>query len=423
MIAGAAVKRLFRKVMVKAGLIGTYLLIPVVLFAEGLPPCQRYEGPIKPGIVISQHNIDKFEEDLRKLLPQAKHQWCIDIGLKKGLITMPIVKTEYFPPSKGYQEATRKYAGDCKIGDDNQLVGWVAGTPFPNPANALELAWNCYPEVSHGSSADDSKMPNSRFSWYIGDKYEKYFSWWMCKKKFMGRTDIQPLPHLKGTESSNVSSKETIFITQPFEARGFSMIRVRYWDMDKNDDVYSYIPAIRRVRRLTGADVNDPLLGSDAIQDDFEVWRQKFTTQISFNVLECRDFLVPCTYTELPEGLCEGLPCFQVNWELRSLWVMEINIDDPDYMYSRRIIYIDREEGNYTIYWGEEYDQRGRKWRANGQGAVSDNGEGLRLGYAWIYMNCLTNHYTAFDIKPAPDFTPLNPARVFTFKGLLRRAR
>ena len=421
MITQKSIKKLFQKIM--PGLVlGTGLLIPVSLSAGQLPPYQKYEGPVKPGIIINQQNLQQYEEELAKLLPPAKLQWYL-LGLKKGLVTMPVVETKFFPPSKGYQEATRKYSKNCKVESNNQLSGWVAGTPFPDPKTVLELAWNCYPEISHGSSADDTKMPETKFSWFNIYKYEKYFSWWHCKKKFMGRTDISPLPQVKTSESSSVSSKETMFITQPFEARGFSMIRIRYWDINKTDDVYSYIPAIRRVRRLTGADVNDPVLGSDAIQDDFEVWRQKFSSLMTFKVTECRDFLAPCTYTVRPPELCKGLPCFQVNWELRPMWVMEIMINDPDYMYSRRIIYIDKEEGNFTIYWGEQYDQRGRMWRANGQGAVADNGDGLRNLFAWMYMNCITDHYTAMDMRPAPDFTPLDPAKIFSFKGLLRRAR
>ena len=415
-------KELFRETKVIL-ILAVCLLIPINILAKQLPSYQKYEGTIKPGLVIDQKNVNQYEEELRSLLPPSKWKWCIDIGLKKGLVTMPIVEKKYFPPSKGYRDATAKYAEKCKIGSNNQLIGWVAGTPFPNPSDALELAWDCYPEISHGTSADDTKMPKANFAWYKKDKYEKYFAWWHCKKKFMGRTDIPPIPSLKEGKSNNVSSKETLFITQPFEARGFSMIRVRYWDIDKDDDVYSYIPAIRRVRRLTGADVNDPLLGSDAIQDDFEVWRQKLTSTMTFKVLECRDYLVPVTYTERPPELCKGLPVFQVNWELRPLWVLEIMINDSNYMYSRRVLYVDKEEGNYTIYWGEGYDQRGRMGRANGHAAPSDKGNGLRNLYAWLWINCITDHYTALDMRPAPSHEPLDAAKTFSFKALLKGAR
>ena len=63
--------------------------------------------------------------------------------------------------------------------------------------------------------------------------------------------------------------------------------------MDVADQCYGYIPAIRRIRRLTGSNLIDPVLGSDYTPDDGEVWRQKFTSKWRFRALEYRDFLVP----------------------------------------------------------------------------------------------------------------------------------
>ena len=60
-------------------------------------------------------------------------------------------------------------------------------------------------------------------------------------------------------------------ISEPQDVRGFILLRHKYWDPTKPDDVFSYIPALKRIRRLTGGDVTDPLLGSDAVPDDFEV--------------------------------------------------------------------------------------------------------------------------------------------------------
>src|SRR3990172_4870957 len=97
------------------------VLFPAFLGAAELPTYQKYEGPIKPGLVITKENFDTYLPELQKLLPTSKLKW-LTMGVREGLVTMPIVKTTYSPLTKGWVEATRKYAGTARIGADNQLL-------------------------------------------------------------------------------------------------------------------------------------------------------------------------------------------------------------------------------------------------------------------------------------------------------------
>src|SRR3972149_3082746 len=133
------------------------VLFPVFLVAEELPPYSKYEGPIKPGVIITKENWDKYLPELQKLLPPSKVKWY-GMGVREGLVTMPIVKTTYWPTTKGQVEATRKYAGAARVGADNQLYDWVAGIPFPNPKTASEIAWNSYPLISRSEAHDDLQL-------------------------------------------------------------------------------------------------------------------------------------------------------------------------------------------------------------------------------------------------------------------------
>src|SRR3990172_4386889 len=85
------------------------ILFPVFLGAAELPPYQKYEGPIKPGVVITKENWDKYLPELQKLLPPSKLKWY-GMGVKGRMVTMPIVQTTYIFPTKGQIEATKKYA-------------------------------------------------------------------------------------------------------------------------------------------------------------------------------------------------------------------------------------------------------------------------------------------------------------------------
>jgi len=409
------------------------VLFPVYLGAAELPTYQKYQGPIKPGVVITKENFDAYLPELQKLLPPSKLKWC-SMGVKEGLITMPIVKTTYNPLSKGWVEASRKYAGTARVGADNQLYDWKAGVPFPEPRNAQEIVWNCYPTISRATSHDDLYF----YCWFglcNGSKYEKHFIWNLFNRKYRARTDIPPLGDMPDFTERGICLREAMFIAEPNEVRGFIHLRTRYWDMGKPDETYAYIPAIRRVRRLTGSDLTDPLLGSDVAPDNFEVWRQKLNSNMKIRVLEHRDFLVARGYVGLENKPAydyrKNGPCYQVEWELRPHWVLEVMLNDPDYVYSKRMIYVDAvpldQGGRYNAYWGENFDQKGRLWKANGYMAQALNKEGFGNIFNDAYMNCQTDHYTGMDAVPATvkDFDktfPLNE-EVFTVKGLLKRAR
>ena len=167
------------------------------------------------------------------------------------------------------------------------------------------------------------------------------------------------LGDMKDFTEKGVSLRESLLISEPNEVKGFIHLKTRYWDIDKADEVYAYIPALRRVRRLTGADLTDPLLGSDATPDDFEVWRQKLTSKMKIRVLEHRDYLVPKTYIGMENKPAYDYkktgPYAQVEWELRPQWVLEIMINDPNYVYSKRVLYVDAippdQGGCYLLYW------------------------------------------------------------------------
>src|SRR3990172_8903131 len=200
------------------------ILFPVFLGAAELPPYQKYEGPIKPGVVITKENWDKYLPELQKLLPSSRVKW-IGLGVKEGLVTMPIVKvTSPRTVTKGQLEATRKYAGTARVGADNQLYDWVAGVPFPEPKNALEVAWNRNYSISRATAHDDLLF-YSWFGMFKGTKYEKNFVLDMMARKYRGRTDIPPLGDMPDFKERGIIQKNSLVVYEPNEVKGFSLLR------------------------------------------------------------------------------------------------------------------------------------------------------------------------------------------------------
>ncbi len=408
-----------------------WLVIFLVLILTGIP-LTGLTKEIKPGVIITKENFSRYSSSLEELLIPGYYLHIMGSkAIRKGWITIPVVEPKWkYQPPPGFVEASRKNLAEkrCNIGSENQLLGFIGGLPFPDPQNGLELGWN----ASHRRLATEDKEFPADFKLFNAEgKQERYFSWHLWKKMWIGRTDITPIPEIP--ENNGVlDSKESIVIDRPHDVKGFCLIRVRYVDLGKADDCYSYIPALRRMRRLTGSDLTDPLLGSDAIPDDFEAWRQKIDNKMTFKILGTKNFLVPRHYTteeisstrgERPPEFIRG-SCFQVEWEIKSLWILEIKPNRPDYPYRKRLVYVEKDDGTATLYGGDNYDHRGRLSHTNTFITHYFHPDTLfRMWCTAVYRNTLTNHSTMLDMYPILGPELNIPIEVFTVRGLLKRAR
>ena len=114
----------------------------------------------------------------------------------------------------------------------------------------------------------------------------------------------------------------------------FPLFRTKH--MNKDDDVYSYIPSQRKVRRMTGVDLTESLMDSDVCPDDFYSWRQKINPKMTFRMSETKLLLPACSTEPLSEhkknyDFRKHKYCHNVEWEIRPLYVLEIDLNDPDY--------------------------------------------------------------------------------------------
>jgi hypothetical protein len=392
-----------------------FIIFLILLIFPCLVWSQEYK--IKPGVVIDKDNYEKYLPELEKYLYQGAFIRTVN-GLKKGWITVPIVERKDYPDFKAKEDATIKYASRCKIGPDNALTGWVAGLPFPDPKKGVELAWNIF---TCSGAPDDVSFESPFLLFDKNEKLERTFYWKLISRQWMGRLTIPPIPEVKGN-NGKIKRKVAFVILKPFDVKGFSMLRITYMDINKDDDVYSYVPAIRRIRRLTGSDVTDPLLGSDQVYDDFETWQQKLNIKMTFRMME-REYIVPIQYFEHPKDMLKGT-CFQVDWEKRPLWILEINMNDPDYLYSKKILYVKKSKTNTTCFGSEIYDQKGNFYRSQGV-TVPYRDKKTFAEQFWFGVQIsdhLTGHMTIQDMNPKYFDTDVT-SKSFTFKDLLKFAR
>lgn len=139
-----------------------------------------------------------------------------------------------------------------------------------------------------------------------------------------------------------------------------------YSDPEKRDRLTMYVSALRRVRLLSSTDVQDAVGGGDAIYLDTDGCVQKPSLTVfpmKLELIEDREFLFPsndtgAAYITSPSN---GVEYHNLEWERRPVYVIKMNILDKNFVYSNRIIYLDKE--TFLIRFVENYDQKGRLYR------------------------------------------------------------
>jgi outer membrane lipoprotein-sorting protein len=117
----------------------------------------------------------------------------------------------------------------------------------------------------------------------------------------------------------------------PRDVAGTGYLSFSYDDESKDDDIWLYLPAMKRVRRITGSGRNDSFMGTDFTYED----------------MGSRG-LNKDTFTLLREEAIEGEPC----------WAVEARARDSKDPYSRRVMWVRRD--SFLIAAEDFYDRQDR---------------------------------------------------------------
>jgi hypothetical protein len=177
---------------------------------------------------------------------------------------------------------------------------------------------------------------------------------------------------------------------------GSSTSKLQYTDPDKLDSMMMYLGSMRRIRKMTSTDTQDSIAGQDAIYDDDQGFSQKLTQKLypyKYEIIDEREYLVP-TYS------IEGAGYFtskekeyrNVEFERRPLYVVRLTQLDPNYVYSKRILYIDKE--TFILLYIENYDRKGRLYRSAYSFPLFRPEMGLFLEYDVVFRDLVDLHTT-----------------------------
>ena len=336
--------------------LATARLLALGLLATAVP----VGADVSPGDKITAQNIDKVKDLISPGL-----RWCIERGFP-----ITIVAPKRIEMPKAYRDATERYSGQVRLAEDGlRLENYVAGQPFPNidpkdPRAAIKIMWNYEYKAFY---TDDSDVRN--FDANTGAivangpmSVERHFLLDHLRRiNWNGRLYVDPIPE-KGPNPQGYRAQMGLYpILEPFDMRGVGALMFRYIDPQKQDDSWLYLPALRRVRRLSTAQRSDALFGQDTDVDSFDGyagqiawmdWRFLGEREV-IGVMHAQHF--PVKWDPVVDWAFDDV------WEKRRVYVIEGVSKIPQYAYSKRVLYIDKE--TFGIPFSDIYDHGGELWK------------------------------------------------------------
>lgn len=131
-----------------------------------------------------------------------------------------------------------------------------------------------------------------------------------------------------------------IFYTEPTRVRGTGFLTFDYSDPSIDDDQWLYLPALRKVRRISASDRGDYFLGTDFTYEEIKKEQKIEATDYQFEtkgteVIDGRELLI-LEGTPLSDDIADELGVSRVVWRI-----------DPKIWMSRKTDYYDH-NGNHA---------------------------------------------------------------------------
>ena len=281
-------------------------------------------------------------------------------------LSIEIMETRHYPPSRAYRLATEQFAGTATIGSDGRLGSYQAGKPFsasqiaaapPREAGYM-VAWNhIFRWQNYGYSAKSlvsyvgAGTGGTQTAGMAGGGSVKrsmtvnYYRVYLSKLAQESDNNYR----FDSEDKGDLHWKEYFEFLDPFDVAGTKFVVERSLDPEAEDQVYSYIAGERRVRRLSAKERADSFMGTDLTLDDSQgfsgrvmdyVWDylgRKVILHVSASRNVQTEFFGPNSNIPLDR------------WQLRPCYVVELTPKWEEHPYGRRVQFIDAESYNTAL--------------------------------------------------------------------------
>jgi hypothetical protein len=340
--------------------------------AKSTDPIVTGDGGIPVGTVITTQNWQQYRQFMSDGLVDlfsGKYYWKMPAD-----VSMPIGPTIVNPLPKNYLEATEKYSGQVKVvalpDGGLSLDGYQGGLPFPNPQEPhkgwkiLANVWYRYiPHLSYISHASGCTLNSTgNINCSVGNVVYRQLSY---------NTDPGTTNEV---DSEGRFYTQWFMILEPEQDRYTASLTIAYNDLKRAQDIYAFIPSLRRYQAVSAMARCGQTSGMDINQDDY---RSGFNSNITqFNVEYAGErkvlslILSKMPDSKFPDGydmpLGWPMPSWG-KWQVRDTDIInatKIPSESSGYCYGKRVMYVDKADS--APLWEELYDPKGALWKIGG---------------------------------------------------------
>ncbi len=328
---------------------------------------------IPPGTRITTQNWQQYRQfmsDGVQALFEGKYFWKMpdDAEINVGV-------TSVNPPPKTFLDATEKYSPQVKLIElpdgGITLQNYQGGFPFPNPSEphkgwkVLANVWYRYfPHVSfinHGGGC--SLDHNLNINCAAGDIVYRQLSF---------NTDPGVPATIPGAADKFYT--QWYMLSEPEQSRYTASLQIAYTDLQRNEDLYAFVPALRRYQPVSTLGRCSMVQGVDITQEDYRSGFDSNLTQLKVDYLGERK-VIALFLSKMPDG---GFPsAFEMplgwpkpswgQWQVRDVDVISVSklpSKAENYCYGKRVMYVDKT--TYAPLWEELYNVKMQPWKIVG---------------------------------------------------------
>ena len=297
-------------------------------------------------------------------------------------LSVEIMQTNRYQAHELYLNATKKFSGEPFLSEEGDLENYTAGMPFSREqileesiqSSGLMVAYNqIHRWQNFGYKVDNltfnvESSPNGKKGNLVesvmlgGGHVDRDFTMFY-HRVYLSKLASKPNNGyaLDVDGSDELLFKEYVGFSAPFDMAGMKFVIERPLKQSRGDQVNSYLPTERRVRRLSARERADSWVGTNWTLDDFEGF-SGLVVDNDWSYVGQKDILHVASsknLTPLLHGPDSLIPLDR--WQVRPAFVVEAIPKWKDHPYGKRLMFVDQE--TYTIMLTMVFSQDGSLWK------------------------------------------------------------
>jgi uncharacterized protein DUF1329 len=407
-------------------LVFSFIGAALALADSGGVPMEQ-QAPLPVGTVITTQNWQQYKDYMPLYMEVLfSGEYAFKLAPDQQVVVGPLTIKPY---PKEYVKNTEKYSGQVglKVQDDGGTViqNYTAGLPFPHPTNpniADKLLWDLW--YRYLPRVEINKVINL----LLIDKYHQVFTEVLFNDYMRLSHVSEPGLPIFTPEAKDIDIALYLEVTEPEQSKYTVSLILYFVDPTRIQEIWSFVPSLRRPLRLSASARCAPAAGSDSTTEDQKsgfnmLLSETYGTLVAHKMLLTSNNFAPAYPAPISFANANDLHLWGVDkgiawppppskWELGETWVVEgrrVKEKLPGYCYGIRRMYIDAQD--FKLEGEALYDMGNKLWKIewldsrlhpNGYGDVFESGSG---NYMSNVIDLQNSHMSVADETNGTNLT------------------